>query len=109
MEMNTNTKKRRNYNMPTEKIYNELKGEHFHGNNPDMKLDFEKPDKAEIDEMNYKKPITSYKDVKKPDVADERPIYMDGSDVMPTPNADYVADKKNYAKGSLRNTLQEKL
>ena len=43
----------------------ELKGEHFHGNNPDMKLYFAKPDKAEIDEMNYKKPITSYKDVKK--------------------------------------------
>ena len=49
--------------MPTEKIYNELKGEHFHTNNPDMMLKFDKPDKAEIDEMNYKKPITSYKDL----------------------------------------------
>ena len=28
-----------------------------------MMLDFEKPSKAEIDEMNYKKPITSYKDL----------------------------------------------
>ena len=82
----------------------QLKGEHFHGNNPDMKLDFAKPTKAEIDEMNYKKPITSYKDVKKTDPAGERPIYMDGADVMPAPNSDYVADKKNYAKGSFRNT-----
>ena len=73
----------------------ELKGEHFHGNNPDMKLDFPKPDKAEIDEMSYKKT----------EVADERPIYMDGADVMSTPNADYVADNKNYAKGARRNTL----
>jgi len=82
----------------------ELKGEHFHENNPDLKLDFPKPTQAEIDEMNYKKPITSYKDVKKTDVAEERPIYMDGADVMPTPNADYAADKKNYAPGALRNT-----
>ena len=49
--------------MPTEKIYNELKGEHFHKNNPDMMLKFDKPDKAEIDEMTYKKPITSYKEL----------------------------------------------
>jgi hypothetical protein len=47
--------------MPTEKIYKNLtEGEHFHSNNADMKLDFAKPSKAEIDEMNYKKPITSY-------------------------------------------------
>ena len=83
----------------------QLKGEHFHGNNPDMKLDFAKPTKAEIDEMNYKKPITSYKDVKKTDPASESPIYMDGADVMPAPNSDYVADDKNYAKGARRNTL----
>ena len=83
----------------------ELKGEHFHGNNPDMKLDFTKPDKAQIDEMSYRKPITSFKDVQKSDAAEDKPMYMDGSDVMPTPNADYVADKENYAKGSLRNTL----
>ena len=44
--------------MPTEKIYNMFKGEHFHKNNPDIMLKFDKPDKAEIDEMNYKKPIT---------------------------------------------------
>ena len=83
----------------------QLKGEHFHGNNPDMKLDFTKPTKAEIDEMNYKKPITSYKDVKKTAPASERPIYMDGADVMPAPNSDYEADDKNYAKGARRNTL----
>jgi len=48
--------------MPTEKIYNKItEGEHFHTNNPDMMLKFDKPSKAEIDEMNYKKPITSYK------------------------------------------------
>ena len=52
---------RRN-NMSTEKRDNNLlKGEHFHTNNADMKLDFAKPSRAEIDEMNYKKPITSYK------------------------------------------------
>tara|TARA_R100001244_G_scaffold126790_1_gene97215 strand:- start:187 stop:453 length:267 start_codon:yes stop_codon:yes gene_type:complete len=82
----------------------ELKGEHFSKNNPDMKLYFEKPTRAEIDEMGYCHPITSYKNVEKPEVADEKPIYMDGSDVMPTPNADYMADKKNYAPGSFRNT-----
>jgi hypothetical protein len=83
----------------------ELKGEHFSKNNPDMMLDFAKPSKAEIDAMNYKKPITSYKDVQKPNTAGERPIYMDGSDVMTHPNTDFVADKKNYAPGSKRNTL----
>ena len=83
----------------------ELTGEHFHGNNPDMKMDFEKPDKAEIDEMSYHKPTTSFKDVQKSEAAKGKPIYMDGSDVMPTPNADYAADKNNYAKGSPRNTL----
>tara|TARA_R100001244_G_scaffold132169_1_gene107393 strand:- start:1474 stop:1746 length:273 start_codon:yes stop_codon:yes gene_type:complete len=81
----------------------ELKGEHFSGNNPDMKLYFEKPTHAEIDEMGYCKPITSYKNVEKPEVADEKPIYMDGSDVMPTPNADFVDDKKNYAPGGFRD------
>ena len=39
--------------MPTEKIYNELKGEHFHTNNADMELDFAKPSQAEINEMTY--------------------------------------------------------
>jgi hypothetical protein len=81
----------------------ELKGEHFSGNNPDMKLYFEKPDKAEIDEMSFHKPITSYKNVEKPAVADEKPIYMDGSDVMPTPNADFIDNKKNYAPGGFRD------
>ena len=81
------------------------KGEHFHGNNPDMKLFFAKPDKAEIDEMNYKKPITSFKDVKKSDKAEEKPIYMDGSDVMSHPNSDFIADKSNYAPGSKSQTL----
>ena len=81
-----------------------LEGEHFHGNNPDMKLDFAKPDKAEIDVMNYKKPITSFKDVKKSATAEEKPIYMDGSDVMSTPNSDFIADKKNFAPGAKRNS-----
>ena len=86
-------------------VDNILKGAHFHGNNPDMKLDFEKPDKAEIDEMSYHKPITSFKDVQKSEVAEGKPMYMDGSDVMPTPNADYIADKNNYAKGDGRRTM----
>ena len=49
--------------MPTEKQYKSIEaGEHFHGNNPDMELDFAKPTKAEIDEMAYHKPITSFKE-----------------------------------------------
>ena len=86
-------------------VYKILKGEHFSQNNPDMKLDFEKPDRAQIDEMNYKKPITSFKDVKKSDAAEGKPIYMDGADVMPTPNADFIGNKDNFAPGSKRNTL----
>ena len=70
-----------------------------------LKLDFEKPDEAEIAEMSYHKPITSFKDVQKSEAAEGKPNYMDGSDVMPTPNADYIADKKNYAKGNVRNTV----
>jgi|TARA_R100001377_G_scaffold29830_1_gene16256 hypothetical protein len=64
-----------------------------------------KPTQEEINKMTYKKPITSYKDVKLPDAAKGSPMYMDGSNVMPTPNVDFVDDKSNYAKGSKRNTL----
>ena len=64
-----------------------------------------KPTKEQIDKMNYKKPITSFKDVKKSDAALGKPIYMDGSDVMPTPNVDFVDDKSNYAPGAKRNTF----
>ena len=41
----------------------ELKGEHFSKNNPDMKLDFEKPSYDEIQAMSAHKPITSMKDI----------------------------------------------
>ena len=41
----------------------ELKGEHFSKNNPDMKLDFEKPSYEEIQAMAAHKPITSMKDL----------------------------------------------
>ena len=41
----------------------ELKGEHFSKNNPDMKLDFEKPSYDEIQAMASHKPITSMKDI----------------------------------------------
>ena len=84
----------------------ELKGEHFHGNNPDMMLDFPKPTKAEIDEMSFHKPITSYTNAEREmsEAAKAKPIYMDGSDVMPTPNADFIADKKNYLPGSEKNS-----
>ena len=83
-----------------------LKGEHFSKNNPDMKLYFEKPSQEEINEMQCAMATTSYKtaEANMSEVAKERPIYMDGSDVMSTPNADYIADKKNYAPGSFRNT-----
>ena len=63
-----------------------------------------KPTNEEINKMTYKKPITSYKDVKLPDAAKGSPMYMDGSAVMPTPNVDFVDDKKNYAPGSKRGT-----
>jgi len=86
-----------------------LKGEHFHMNNPDMKLDFEKPSKAEIDEMNYKKPITSFKDAIPESKPSTSEMYMGvtpeiGYDHQ-TPNVKFVDDKKNYAKNSERNTL----
>ena len=88
---------------------NLLKGEHFHGNNPDMKLEFPKPDRAEIDEMNYKNPITSYKDIRNP----KETRYMDGSSVMEPSqersdfqqgNVDFIDDKRNF-KSSNINTL----
>ena len=65
-----------------------------------------KPTKEQIDKMNYKKPITSFKDVKKSLAADGKPMYMDGSDVMPTPNVDFVDDPKtkkalNKKKGAI--------
>tara|TARA_R110002050_G_scaffold169622_1_gene301384 strand:+ start:162 stop:362 length:201 start_codon:yes stop_codon:yes gene_type:complete len=64
-----------------------------------------KPTKEQIDKMNYKKPITSFKDVKKSLAAEGKPIYMDGSDVMPTPNVDAIDSKGNFAPGAKRNTL----
>jgi len=80
----------------------EVKGIYFHKNNPDMMLDFEKPDKAEIDEMNYHKPITSYKDT------NPKPFeYMDGSNEVASPNLDYISDKKNEPAGSSKNTLSD--
>tara|TARA_R100001082_G_C4275468_1_gene121604 strand:- start:79 stop:381 length:303 start_codon:yes stop_codon:yes gene_type:complete len=79
-----------------------LKGEHFHGNNPDMKLDFAKPSKAEIDEMNYKKPITSFKEAIPASKPSTEESYMgvrpDLGYVNQTPNVNFVDDKKNYAK-----------
>ena len=86
----------------------ELKGEHFHGNNPDMKLDFEKPSKAEIDEMNYKKPITSFKDAIPEGKPSTEEMYMGITPEIgyasQTPNVDY-ADDARRAKNSDRNTL----
>ena len=77
---------------------NLLKEEHFHGNNPDMKLDFPKPDRAEIDEMNYKKPITSYKDIKNP----KEMRYMDGTSTPDTLNVDFIDDKSNYKSSNIQ-------
>tara|TARA_Y100000034_G_C6796969_1_gene357292 strand:+ start:465 stop:737 length:273 start_codon:yes stop_codon:yes gene_type:complete len=83
-----------------------LKGEHFSKNNPDMKLYFAKPTQEEINEMQCAMATTSYKEAEKhmSEVAKEKPIYMDGSDVMPTPNADWIDDKKKDMPGSWRNT-----
>ncbi len=64
-----------------------------------------KPTKEQIDKMNYKKPITSFKDVETSPAAKGKPMYMDGSDVMPTPNVDVADDKANYAPGAKRNVL----
>jgi len=77
---------------------NLTKDEHFHENNADMKLYFEKPDDAEIDEMNYKKPITSYKDTPSKEFE-----YMDGRTVMDTPNSDFMDDAPR-APGSNKST-----
>jgi|TARA_Y100000296_G_scaffold78869_1_gene102153 hypothetical protein len=77
---------------------NLLKEEHFHGNNPDMKLDFSKPDRAEIDEMNYKKPITSYKDIRNP----KEMRYMDGTSTPDTLNVDFIDDKSNYKSSNIQ-------
>jgi len=94
--------------MPTEKN-NELKGEHFHTNNPDMMLKFDKPDKAEIDEMNYKKPITSYKDLK------QLPLevnYLDGSGLHedgfnPLHTIDWLEKVKDLPNNSASITRDE--
>tara|TARA_Y100001951_G_scaffold59230_1_gene47010 strand:- start:381 stop:623 length:243 start_codon:yes stop_codon:yes gene_type:complete len=76
----------------------EVKNIEFHKNNPDMMLYFEKPDREEIDEMNYCKPITSYKET------DPKPFeYMDGSDEVASPNLDYTKEK-NDPPGSFKNT-----
>ena len=84
-----------------------LKGEHFHGNNPDMKLDFEKPSKAEIDEMSYKKPITSFKDAIPEGKPSTEEMYMGVSPEIgyenQTPNVNFVDDAPR-AKNSDRNT-----
>ena len=58
-----------------------------------------KPSKAEIDALNYKKPITSYKDIPRKEFE-----YMDGSKVPETPNADFMDDAPR-APGSKKNTL----
>ena len=52
-----------------------------------------KPNAAEIAEMNYKKPITSYKDIKNPKVM----IYENGESTVDeyTANVNYAADTKD--------------
>ena len=78
--------------MPTEKQYKSIEaGEHFHGNNPDMKLEFAKPDKAEIDEMAYHKPITSYKEIDTAGKLSTEDSYMCGYENQ-TPNVNFADD-----------------
>ena len=89
--------------MPTEKRYKSIEaGEHFHGNNPDMELYFAKPTKAEIDEMAYHKPITSFKEAIPASKPSTEEMYMgalpnEGYENQ-TPNVNFVDDKKNYQK-----------
>ena len=61
-------------------------------------LNMSKPSNAEIAALNYKKPITSYKDVPQKDFE-----YMDGSEVMKTPNATFMDDAPR-APGSKKST-----
>ena len=88
--------------MPTAKIYNELKGEHFHSNIADMELDFAKPSRAEIDEMEYKKPITSYKSLpQKPLQISEgsgNGLYKDG--FTPVENITWMSKVKDLPNDS---------
>ena len=89
--------------MPTEKQYKSIEaGEHFHGNNPNMELNFAKPTKAEIDEMAYHKPITSFKEAISPSKPSTSEMYMGGYENQ-TPNVNF-ADDAPRAKNSDRNT-----
>ena len=89
--------------MPTEKQYKSIEaGEHFHGNNPDMELDFAKPTKAEIDEMAYHKPITSFKEAIPASKPSTEEMYMGGYENQ-TPNVNF-ADDAPRVKNSERNT-----
>ena len=80
----------------------ELKGEHFHQNNADMMLDFAKPSRAEIDEMEYKKPITSYKSLpQKPLQISEgsgNGLYEDG--FTPVENITWMSKVKDLSNDS---------
>ena len=62
-----------------------------------------KPTKEQIDKMNYKKPITSYKGIEanKPDTSE---MYMCGYENQ-TPNVNFIDDKSNYEKNSNKSTL----
>ena len=59
-----------------------------------------KPNAAEIAEMNYKKPITSYKDIKNP----KRMVYENGESTVDeyTANVNYAADTKDLPTYSAR-------
>ena len=92
--------------MPTEKQYKSIEaGEHFHGNNPDMKLEFAKPDKAEIDEMAYHKPITSYKEIDTAGKLSTEDSYMGGYENQ-TPNVNF-ADDAPKVKNSEYDSLSD--
>jgi hypothetical protein len=97
--------------MPTEKQYKSIEaGEHFHGNNPDMKLDFAKPDKSEIDAMAYHKPVTSIKDIDTSAKPSTEEGYMgvrpELGYVNQTPNVNFVDDAPK-AKNSEYNTQSD--
>ena len=56
-----------------------------------MKLEFAKPDKAEIDEMAYHKPITSYKEIDTAGKLSTEDSYMGGYENQ-TPNVNFADD-----------------
>ena len=92
----------------------ELKGEHFAGNNKDMKLYFEKPSEAEIADMEAKKsvrgfPITHNEAIDVPgNSKDQQFMLSDGSGkIAPREVPTSVARLKNLSMTGEEEDLPE--